>query len=35
MSLEEAAMHAGHKVLIEVIYNIALIVSNPQGILDR
>jgi hypothetical protein len=32
--LEEVAMHARHKVLMEVDENNALIVSDPQGILD-
>jgi hypothetical protein len=33
--LEEVAVHPGHKVLMKVDDNIALIVSNPQGILDQ
>jgi hypothetical protein len=32
--LEEVAVHAGDKILLEVDENISLIVSNPQGILD-
>jgi hypothetical protein len=35
MSLEEIAVHAGHEVLMEVDYNISLIVSNQWGILDQ
>jgi hypothetical protein len=33
--LEEAAVHAGHEVLMEVDDNILLIAVNPQGILDE
>ncbi len=33
--MEEAAAHAGHKVLEEVDDNIVLIVVNPQGIFDQ
>jgi hypothetical protein len=33
--LEEVAMHAAHKVLMEVDDNNALIVGDPQGILDQ
>jgi hypothetical protein len=32
--LEEVTVSAGHKVLMEVDYNILLIVADPQGILD-
>jgi hypothetical protein len=35
LSLEEAAVSAGYKVLMEVGDNILLIVTNPQGILDQ
>jgi hypothetical protein len=33
--LEEAAVHSGHEVLVEVDVNILLIVGNPKGILDQ
>jgi hypothetical protein len=32
--LEEAAVHAGHQVLTEVGTNSALIVGDPQGVLE-
>jgi hypothetical protein len=32
LSLEEIAVHAGHKVLMEVDKNISLIARNPKGI---
>jgi hypothetical protein len=31
MSLDENAVHAGHKVLLEVYDNISLIVGDPWG----
>jgi hypothetical protein len=33
--LEEVAVHAGQDVLMEVEYNILLIIGNPHGILDQ
>jgi hypothetical protein len=33
--LEEAAISAGHKVLMEADDNISMIVGGPQGILDE
>jgi len=35
LSLEEVAVSAGYKVLMEVGDNILLIVVSPQGILDQ
>jgi hypothetical protein len=35
MSLDENAVHAGHKVLLEVDDHIPLIVGNPLGILNK
>ncbi len=35
MPLEEAAVHAGLKVLMEVDDNSSQIASDPQGILDQ
>jgi hypothetical protein len=35
MSLEEVAVHASHKFLIEVDKNISLTVGNPQGNLEQ
>jgi len=35
LSLEEVAVHAGHKVLMDVDDIILLIVGIPQGILDQ
>ncbi len=35
MSLEEVSVHAGSKVLMEVNDNSALIVDDPQRILDQ
>jgi hypothetical protein len=33
--LEEAAVRAGHEVLMEVDDNISLIVGDPHGILEE
>ncbi len=35
LSLEEFVVHVGHKVLMEVYNNSALIVGDPQGILGQ
>ncbi len=35
MSLDENAVHAGHKVLLELNDNIPLIVANPLGFLNK
>ncbi len=33
--MEKVAVHAGHKVLMEVDNNTLVIVGNPWGILDQ
>jgi hypothetical protein len=35
LTLEEVAVHDGHKVLLEVGDNISFIVKDPQMILDQ
>jgi hypothetical protein len=35
LPMEEVAVRAGHKVLMEVDKSISPIIGNPQGILDH